>query len=77
MGLLVQAARRSLSGQHQHGRPIHVRIGNARDQVGRARTERSQAARGLPGEPAVGLRHEGGALFVARENEVNRAGILE
>ena len=75
--LLVQSAGRPLTGQHQHGRPVHVRIGNSRDEVGGAGAKRSEATGGLPGETPVDLCHERCALFVARENEPNRIGILE
>ena len=71
MRLLVQAPRRPLPGEHQHGRMIHVGIGHAGDQIGCAGPERAETAGRISGEPPIGLGHECRALFVTRQDETN------
>jgi hypothetical protein len=71
MAFLVLARGRALAGQHQQRRMVHVGVGHAGDQVGRAGPQRAEADGGVAGDLAVGLGHEGRALFVAREDELD------
>ena len=74
---LVQAIGRALPGQHEHRRAVHVRVGDAGDQVRRAGTQRAQCAGRVAGQPAVDLGHERGALLVARQDELDLVRFLE
>jgi hypothetical protein len=52
---------------------VHVRVGHAGDQIGRARTQRGQADSGFPGQTPVDVRHESCALLVPRGSEADTA----
>ena len=73
----MQAFGGALSGEHQHGRMIHVGIRHPGNQVGGARPQRAQTTGGVAGEATVNFRHEGRALFVPRQNELDFVGLLQ
>ena len=75
--LLVQAMGRTLSGKHQHGSAVHVGIRDPRNEIGRARPQGPETHRRIARQPAVDLRHEGGALLVPRQHEGDRLRRLE
>ena len=55
------------------GRAVHVGVGDAGDEVGRARTERRHAHAGAAGQASVHVGHERRALLVVRGDELDRA----
>ena len=61
-----------LAREHDHGHGAEQRIGRPRRQVQRARAERGDAHAGLAGQPSVGRGHEGRALLVARQDQLDR-----
>ena len=69
VALLVHLGEAGLPGQRHHRRAVEEGVGEAGDEVGRARAERPQADAGVAGQAAVGVGHEGGALLVADGDE--------
>jgi hypothetical protein len=65
---------RLLSGDHQHRHGAQLRVGGRGDQVGRPRTQRTQADASLAGQPAVGRCHEASGLFVACQDQADARG---
>ena len=65
VGFLVELVGAGLAGDRDHRRPIEEGVGDAGDEVGRARPERRHRDRGAAGEPAVDVGHERRALLVA------------
>ena len=61
-----------LPGEHDHGHGTEQGIGGSRRQVQRARTKRGDAHAGLAGQPAVSRGHEGRALLVASQDQLDR-----
>ena len=61
-----------LPGEHDHRHGTEQRVGCSRRQVQRARTERGDAHAGLAGQPAVSRGHEGRALLVAGQDQLDR-----
>ena len=59
-------------GEHDHRHGTEQRVGRSRRQVQRARAERGDAHAGLAGQPAVGRGHEGRALLVAGQDQLDR-----
>ena len=70
---LVKPPGRGLADDRNEGRAVHVGVGHAGDQVRRAGTERAETDARFAGEPAIGVGHEGGGLFVAAQDELDRA----
>ena len=66
-----------LPGDRNKGRPVDVCVRHSGDEVGRPRAERGEANTGIRREPAVDVRHEGGALFVPREDEADLVAVCE
>ena len=58
---------RNLTGDHHHRHRIHLSGGNARDQVGRPRTGRSEAHTDSAGRTRIGISRMGSALFMTHE----------
>ena len=67
--LLVQPVRGGLAGDGDDRGVVHVGVGDAGDEVGGARSERGEADGGAPGEAALYVGHERGALLVAGGDE--------
>ncbi len=61
-----------LAGDGDDGSAIEIGVRNARHQIRRAGAERREAHARFSGQAAVHVRHEGGALLVPRQNEVDR-----
>ena len=61
-----------LPGEHDHRHGTEQRIGCSRRQVQRARTKRGDAHTGLAGQPPVSRGHEGRALLVAGQDQLDR-----
>ena len=61
-----------LTREHDHGHGAEQRVGRPRRQVQRARTERGDAHAGPAGQPPVGRSHEGRALLVTRQDQLDR-----
>ena len=76
VGLLVHALEVALAGQRDERRAVEERVGDAGDEVGRARPERAEADAGAPGQAPVHVGHVGAALLVADGDERDR-GVLE
>jgi len=69
MTLLVESFETALArNRHERGL-VEVRVGDARQQVGRARPERGEADASISGQSPPDVGHEGRALFVARGGE--------
>ena len=64
MGLLVELVRAGLAGQRDHRRPVEKGVGDPGDEVRRARAQGRHGDRGVAGQPAVDVGHEGRALLV-------------
>ena len=73
MALLVEACRRTLSGDGDDRSAVHVGVGHARDEVGRARAERRHAHAGTARQAPVHVGHEGRPLLVMGRHELDRA----
>ena len=73
MALLVQTPSAALPDDAHERRPVHVGVGDAGDEIGRARPEGAEANPRLAGQPAVGVRGEGGGLLVPAEHETDGA----
>src|SRR2546428_21990 len=71
VGLLVKALGARLCGDGHERRVVHVGVGHAGQEVGRARAERREAKPGLAAEPPLHVRHERGTLLVARLQEAD------
>ena len=63
--LLVDLVDPGLPGERDHRRAVEVGVGDAGDEVRRARPQRRHRDRAAAGEPAVDVGHERGALLVA------------
>ena len=61
-----------LTREHDHGHGTEQSIGCSRRQVQRARTKRGDAHTGLAGQPPVSRGHEGRALLVAGQDQLDR-----
>ena len=72
VGLLVEEAAGQLAGDGHDGRPVEVRVGQARGEVRRAGPEGRQAHARPAGEPPPDIRHERGRLLVADRDEADR-----
>ena len=72
VAFLVQARGRALAGDGDDRRAVHVGVGDAGDEVGRARARAWTCTRPPAGEPAVDVGHEGRALLVVRGDELDR-----
>ena len=70
--LLVHALEVALAGQRHQRRAVEVGVRDGRDEVERARAERSQADAGVPGQAPVDVGHVGAALLVAYRDELDR-----
>lgn len=66
MRLLVKPLGRRLGRDRHQRRPVHVGIGDARQEVCRARAEGRKTNTRLAGKPALNIGHERRALLVAR-----------
>ena len=64
VGLLVELVRGRLAGDRDHRGAVEVRVGDAGDEVRRARPERAHRDGGATGEAPMDVGHERGALFV-------------
>ena len=73
VALLVEALGIGLAEDADQRRAVHVGVGDASDQVGRARPERAEADAGLAGQPAIGVGHERRGLLVAAQHELDLA----
>ncbi len=69
----MQPPGRCLPDDGDERRAIHIGVGHAGHQVGRAGPERAEAYPGFAGQPAVGVGHKRGGLFVAAKNELDLA----
>ena len=76
VGLLVHPLEVALAGQRDERRAVEQRVGDAGDEVRRARAERAEADAGAVGQAAVHVGHVGAALLVADGDELDR-GVLE
>ena len=65
VGLLVELVERGLAGDRDHRRAVEVGVGDAGNEVRRARPERRHRHGAAAGEAAVDVGHERGALLVA------------
>ena len=72
VGLLVELVRGRLAGDRDHRGAVEVRVGDAGDEVRRARAERAHRDGGPAGQPAVDVGHERGALLVAGRDVADR-----
>ena len=70
-GLFPDELRENLSRDKNDGNAVHERVGNGRDEVGRARSGGGKANAGFAGGTRIAARHEAAALFVAREDRAN------
>ena len=75
--LLVQSLRRALAREHQHGCPVHVRVGHTGNEIRGPGSKCAQASRGITGQTTVNLCHECGALLVPGQYEFYFAGLVE
>ena len=66
--IFADIGRRNLAAQENRRRRVHEGVGNRRDEVGRARPGRADAATDFAGRAGVAFGHVTCALFVAREN---------
>ena len=66
--LLVELLGRGLAGQRDHRGTVQVRVGDAGQEVRRARPERAHGDGDAAGEPAVDVGHERRALLVPRRD---------
>ena len=73
MALLVHAAGVGLACDRHDRGTVHVRVGDAGDEIACARPQGGEADAGAAGEAAVYVRHEGGGLLVARQDELEVA----
>ena len=71
VALLVQTGRGALSGNRHDRRAIHVRVGDAGDEVCRPGTQGGHAHPSAPGQATVHVSHERGALLVVRGDELD------
>ena len=71
VGFLVQARGCALAGEDEQRGSIHVGVGHSGDQIGGAGAQGAQADGGIAGEAAVDFGHEGGALLVPRQHELD------
>ena len=71
MRFLVDAVPAALAGDGHQRRPVEVGIGDPGGEIGGARAQRREAHPRAAGEPAPGVRHEGGALLVPRGDELD------
>ena len=71
VALLVQSGRGALAGDRHDRRAIHVRVGDAGDEVRRPGPQGGHAHPSAPGQAAVHVSHERGALFVVRGDELD------
>ena len=73
VALLVQPGGRALAGDADDRRPIHVGVGEAGDQIGRARAQRRHAHARPARQPPVDVGHERRPLLVPGRDELDRA----
>ena len=73
----MKSLRRTLAREHQHGRPVHVRVGHTGDEICSPGPKCAQASRGIAGQTTVNLRHESGALLMSSQYEFYFAGLIE
>ena len=73
MAFFMQPIRAGLTGDRHQGSFIQMRIGNAGQKIGRARSQRRQADGCPAGQPALDVAHEGRALLMARGDELQAA----
>ena len=71
VGLLVEEAAGELARDRHHGRPVEVRVGQARGEVRRAGPEGREAHARPAGQPPPDVRHEGRRLLVADRDEAD------
>ena len=57
--------------QGHQGRSVHARLGQTGQGIGQARTRRQHAGRELTSGPGVGVGHEGGAVLVGHQDDLN------
>ena len=69
--LLVDAVAAALPGDGHQRRAVEVGVGDPGGEIGRAGAEGGQADPRAAGEPAPGVRHEGGPLLVPRGHELD------
>ena len=74
--IVTQRGRTHLPRDRDHRDRVHLRVGNARDEVGRAGAAGAEANARLAGGARVAVRHESAALFVAREDGAEFVGHL-
>ena len=74
VGLLVELVRGRLAGDRDHRGAVEVRVGDAGDEVRRARPERAHRDRGSTRQPPVDVGHERRALLVARRDVADGLG---
>ena len=73
VAFLVQTRRRALARDGDDRGAIHVGVGDPRDQVGRAWTQRRHADSRPSGQPTIHVGHERRALLVMRGDELDAA----
>ena len=73
VALLVEPRGIRLADDANQRRTIHVGVGNAGHQIGRARPQGAQADARLARQTAIGIRHERGRLLVAAQDEFDLA----
>jgi hypothetical protein len=73
VALLVHAAGVGLARDRDDRGAVHVGIGDAGHQIAGARPQGGEAHAGAAGQAAVDVRHEGGCLLVARQDELEIA----
>src|SRR5438270_8488573 len=74
---LVGALETDLTGDGDEWGAVDMRVRDSGDEVGRAGTERGQAHPRIRRESAVDVGHEGGALLVPREDELDLFAVRE
>jgi hypothetical protein len=72
VALLVLAAAVCLPSQGYQRGTVHVGIGDTGDKVGGTGAEGAETHPSHTGQAAEGVSHEGGPLFMAAENELDR-----
>ena len=77
VGLLVELVGARLAGDRDHRRPVEEGVGDAGDEVRRARPERRHRDGGPAGQAAVDVGHERGALLVAGRDVADGAVVAQ
>ena len=73
MAFLVWRLVEPLANDGDNRRSVHVGIGEACQQIGNARSERTETDAGLTGKASIGIGHKRGRLFVTAQHKIDIA----